>query len=207
MTFQLTDAALKSAFPKLSPTIRAMVLTSSPPALDKYQIDSARRVAAFMGQTYHESAGFTARAEKLNYSAAGLRKTFPRHFKTDAIAASYAHQPAKIASRTYASRMGNGDEASGDGWRYRGRGFIQLTGRENYSAFARAMGMTLDQAIAYLETDAGAFMSAAWFWDRQALNGLADGWQLTAISHAINGGDNGIEDRKTLSNAALRAFT
>ena len=164
--------------------------------LPKYNIDTALRVAAFYAQCAHESGEFTTTSENLNYSADGLNKIFAKYFvNAGRDAGPYARQPEKIANVVYANRMGNGDIASGDGWKYRGRGLIQTTGHDNYSAFAKSMGMTIDQAIAYIETKDGAVESACWFWTKNNLNNLADTSNLTAMTKVINGGNNGLSDR------------
>jgi len=121
------------------------------------------RLAGFLAQVAHESGGFTAVKENLNYSAPGLRNTFSKYFQTNEIAAQYARKPEKIANRVYANRMKNGDEASGDGYRFCGRGLIQLTGRDNYTKFAAALDMSIEDTVAYLETPEGACASAGWF--------------------------------------------
>ncbi|RYF48938.1 MAG: glycoside hydrolase family 19 protein [Cytophagaceae bacterium] len=202
----LTDTILKNAFPKLSPKTRKMVLDAIGPALTRYDITTPKRLAAFLGQTAHESGMFAHRLENLNYSAQGLIRTWPTRFN-EANASYYARDPTRIANRVYGGRLGNLPETSGDAARWIGRGFLQVTGKANYQSFATAMGMTLDEAVAYLETDIGAFMSAAWFWDREALNQYADKWQITVISKRINGGTNGLADRIALSNACLKALS
>ena len=131
-----------------------------------YEINTPQRMAAFIAQCAHESAGFTALVENLNYRWQSLRKVFPKYFPTDELAQDYANRPNKqeaIANRIYASRMGNGDEASGDGFRYRGRGLIQLTGRSNYTWFAASLEITPEEATDYLMTFEGAAQSACWF--------------------------------------------
>ena len=160
----------------------------------------------FLAQVGHESGGLRYKAENLNYSAEALTRVFGKYFDRNR-AARYARNPRLIASRVYANRMGNGNELSQDGWKYRGRGLIQLTGHDNYAAFARAMGMTINEAVAYLETDAGAAMSAAWYWSERGLNELADAGEFTAITRKINGGLNGAADREALlarARAAIR---
>lgn len=164
-------------------------------AFEYASINTPKRIAAFLAQTGHESAGYTVFTENLNYSSAGLRKTFPKYFPTQALADQYARKPEKIANRVYANRMGNGDEASGDGWRFRGRGVIQLTGRENVTRFSEAMGLTLEEGIDYLNTIDGACMAGAWYWLDRGLNIYADEDDFTALTRAINGGLNGWEDR------------
>ncbi|SFQ00649.1 putative chitinase [Sphingomonas rubra] len=171
--------------------------------LPAYDIDSRKRVASFLAQVGHESGGFTARVENLNYSAAGLRKVFPRYFPSDALANAYARKPERIANRVYANRMSNGDEASGDGWRYRGKSLIQVTGKANHEAFAKWIGMTLTHAIAYLLTLEGAVMGAVWFWVTNDLNSYADADRITDLSEAVNGGTNGLAERKAIWREAL----
>lgn len=170
--------------------------------LPVYGMNNRKRVACFLAQVGHESAGLTARLENLNYGAPGLLSTFAKYF-TAAQAASYARQPERIANRVYANRMGNGSEASGDGWRYRGKGMMQVTGKANHIAFAKWIGMTLDDATAYLTTVEGAVMGAIWFWTAHDLNELADADRITDMTKVINGGTNGIDDRKRLWKLAL----
>jgi putative chitinase len=165
-------------------------------AFPKYDINTAERAAGFLAQCGHESMDFTVLKENLNYGAKGLRGTFVKYFADDAIATKYERKPEMIANRVYASRMGNGNEASGDGYKYRGRGAIQLTGRDNYSAFATAIGKSIDETIAYLETLDGAIESACWFWKKNGLNEIADKKDILAMTKRINGGTIGLEDRK-----------
>lgn len=171
----------------------------------KYGINTKHRVAAFLAQVAHESGEFTAVRENLNYSAEALRRVFRKYFPSDALAQAYARKPERIANRVYANRMGNGNEASGDGWKFRGRGLIQLTGKNNYTAFAKDNGMTLDEAVKYLETIEGAVESAAWFWYTNGLNALADQGPsaFTKVTQRINGGQNGAAHRLQLYNRAL----
>ena len=164
--------------------------------LPKYKIDTVLRLSAFLAQCAHESGEFTVTQENLNYSADGLNKVFGKYFITAGRdAKAYARQPEKIANVVYANRMGNGDIASGDGWKYRGRGLIQTTGHDNYSAFAKSIGMTIEQVIAYIQTKDGAVESACWFWTKNNLNALADASEITKMTKVINGGDNGLQDR------------
>jgi putative chitinase len=164
--------------------------------LPKYKIDTVLRLSAFLAQCAHESEEFTVTQENLNYSADGLNKTFGKYFiKVGRDATPYARQPEKIANVVYADRMGNGNIASGDGWKYRGRGLIQTTGHDNYSAFAKSIGMTIEQVIAYIQTKDGAVESACWFWTKNNLNALADASNITKMTEVINGGDNGLKDR------------
>ena len=164
--------------------------------LPDYEINTPERVAAFIAQCAHESGGFKSLRENLNYRAESLMRTWPRHFPTMEIAQQYARQPERIANRAYANRMGNGNEASGDGWRYAGRGLIQLTGKNNYTAFANSIDMPLDEVPAYLETFDGAVHSACWFWATNNLNQFADTGDIRTMTRRINGGLNGLEDRE-----------
>lgn len=165
-------------------------------ACDRFEINTVSRLSCFLAQVAHESGGFNAVKENLNYGAKGLMTTFHKYFPDEHTALAYERQPEKIANRVYANRMGNGDEASGDGFKYRGRGLIQLTGHDNYHAFASDMGLSIDEAIEYLETYEGAAMSAAWFWWRNNLNTWADQEDMLTLTKRINGGTIGLEDRK-----------
>jgi putative chitinase len=169
----------------------------------KYEITSVNRVAGFLSQCGHESNDFTVLRENLNYSAEGLNKTFKKYFPTVESAQPYARQPEKIANKVYANRMGNGPESSGDGFKYRGRGAIQLTGHDNYKAFASAIGKTIDDTVAYCETLEGAIESACWFWKGRALNALADAGDVLGMTKRINGGTVGLDDRQKRWDNAL----
>jgi putative chitinase len=164
--------------------------------LPEYGIDTPQRVAAFIAQCAHESGGFKFLKENLNYRAVSLRKTFSKYFPDDAVAAAYANKPQMIANRVYANRMGNGDEASGDGFRYCGRGLIQLTGRDNYAFFAGSLDIPIEEAAEYLETFEGSVQSACWFWESNNLNQWADKDDILTLTKRINGGTIGLEDRK-----------
>jgi len=167
--------------------------------LPDYDINTPERIASFLAQCTHESNDFTALKENLNYRPASLRKLFPTHFETDEIAEHYASLPNKqesIANRMYANRMGNGDEASGDGYRYCGRGAIQITGKDNYFWFAASISITPEEASEYMQTFEGALQSACWFWENNNLNKWADAGDMDKMTHIINGGTIGIEDRK-----------
>jgi putative chitinase len=166
--------------------------------LPDYEINTAQRIAAFVAQCSHESAGFTALKENLNYKAVTLRKIFPKYFPSDDLANVYANMPNKqeaIANRVYASRMGNGDEHSGDGYRYCGRGLIQLTGKTNYQSFADSLEMNVEDVPDYLATFEGAAQSACWFWESNNLNQWADKGDIVTLTKRINGGTIGLEDR------------
>ncbi len=161
----------------------------------EYGINTPVRLAAFVAQCAHESANFKFLRENLNYRAESLMRTWPRHFPTIEIARQYEKKPEKIANRAYANRMGNGDESSGDGWRYLGRGLIQLTGKENYTWFAASLNMEVDDVVEYLGTFEGAVQSACFFWESNELNKWADKKDIVTLTKRINGGTIGLEDR------------
>lgn len=166
-------------------------------------LENPKREAAFVAQVAHESGGFTATKENLKYKAASLMKTFHKYFPSMSLAMEYERKPEKIANRVYANRMGNGDEASGDGWMFHGRGLIQLTGRDNYTRFANSIGKTVEDTAAYMETAAGATASAGWFWYANKLNAYCDNDEFVMLTKRINGGTIGLEDRKRLYLLAL----
>jgi putative chitinase len=167
-------------------------------ALPDYDINTPQRVAAFVAQCAHESGGFRALKENLNYKAATLRKIFPKYFPDDATANHYASLPNKqeaIANRVYGGRMGNGPEASGDGFRYCGRGLIQLTGKQNYQNFADSIETPVEDIPEFLATFEGAVQSACWFWEANNLNQWADKGDILTLTKRINGGTIGLDDR------------
>jgi putative chitinase len=174
--------------------------------LDDYEINSPLRVAHFIAQCAHESGNFVFIKENLNYKAASLQKTFPKYFPTAELAAQYANRPERIANRVYANRMGNGDEASGDGWRYCGRGLIQLTGKDNYTFFAGSLEISTEEASEYLQTFEGAVQSACFFWEQNKLNQWADAGDILTLTKRINGGTIGLEDRIKHYEHALHIF-
>lgn len=173
--------------------------------LPKYAITSPHRVAMFLAQTAHESGGFTALAENLNYRAASLSAIWPKRFPPD-VAKQYEHHPEMIANRAYCDRMGNGPEQSGDGWKFHGRGLIQLTGKSNYVAFAKEIGMDIDECVKYCETPEGAVESACWFWEHHNLNAISDAGDVVHATKVINGGTLGLDDRTARYNHALQVF-
>lgn len=175
-------------------------------AAARYGIDTSLRVAAWLAQIAHESARFACVVENLNYSAEGLQRIFPRHFPTDDLAQKYARKPGPIASRVYANRLGNGDEASMDGWTYRGRGLIQITGRGNYLACGKALGLPLVSNPELLLTPSHAAMSAAWFWDARGLNAVADLGEIERVTRLVNGGLHGLADRVAIYTRARSVF-
>ncbi|HET6607825.1 MAG TPA: glycoside hydrolase family 19 protein [Rhodopila sp.] len=192
--------------PHLTEADRAGWLQVLPAPLRKAGITTTNRVAAFLGQCAVESGGFRLLEEDLNYSAARLCVVWPSHFPDQAAAEACAMAPERLANTVYANRLGNGDSASGDGWRFRGRGLIQMTGRETYQRFAQAMGLTLDIAVDHAGTHQGAVDSAAWFWSSRKLNALADAWSLEKLTISINGGSQGAADRARLCEAARHAI-
>jgi putative chitinase len=173
--------------------------------LPDYDISTPQRTAAFLAQCAHESGGFTALHENLNYRPETLCKVWPHYFN-ESNANDYAHQPEKIANRAYAGRMGNGDETSGDGWNYCGRGLIQLTGKNNYQAFADSIQTDIGQIPAYLQTFEGAIQSACWFWENNNLNACADAGDIVKMTKIINGGTLGLDDRTARYNHALQVL-
>lgn len=167
--------------------------------LPEYKINTKLRLAHFLAQILHESGNLKYKSENLNYSAKALRSVFGKYFKTDEIANQYARKPEKIANRVYANRMGNGDEASGDGWKFRGRGLIQLTGKINYTNCGQSIKLNLLNNPDLLINSAEASMkTACWFWYKNNLNELADKDDIKNITKRINGGFNGLEDRSSI---------
>ena len=163
---------------------------------EKYEVNTKLRIAHFMAQISHES-GLKPISENLNYSSQGLIQTFSKYFTTTE-AINFANQPEKIANRVYANRMGNGDEKSGDGWKYRGRGFIQITGKINYFQLANDTDLDCLKNPDLLLQEANAMISALWFWNKAGLNKLADKNDIKGITRKINGGYNGLEHRTEL---------
>jgi putative chitinase len=162
---------------------------------EKYEINTALRIAGFLSQCGHESGGFRYTVENFNYSAARLLMVFPHYFNADS-AKNYEYKPEKIANRVYANRMGNEDEASGDGWQYRGRGLIQLTGKDSYAAFSMAADNNSLVEPDLLEQPELAAMSAGWYWSTRKINSLADAQDVLGMTKRINGGTNGLDDRQ-----------
>jgi putative chitinase len=172
-----------------------------------YEINTVNRVAGFIAQCAHESNNFRVLQENLNYSSKALDAIFGKYFvRAGRNAKEYHRQPEKIANVIYASRMDNGDTASGDGWRFRGRGVIQLTGRHNYTKFGSSLSITAEQAIKYVKTKKGALESACWFWDTNKINRYADKQDITGMTKRINGGTIGLADRKKHYKHALEVL-
>jgi putative chitinase len=206
--FDSVPSTVPSAVPSTAPSglkldklkghIPDAVIAMIPDTAAKFQINTPLRLAHFLAQCGHESGGFRATQENLNYSAQGLNGIFKKYFPTAAAAAAYARQPAKIASKVYANRMGNGSEASGEGYKFRGRGYIQLTGKENYTAFGKAIN---EDIISNPDIVASkyALLSAAWFFTKNGLHKMADGGAsdavVTQVTKRVNGGTIGLADR------------
>jgi len=174
-----------------------LLIASLNSELPKANINTTFRVCAFLSQVAEESGHFLRYRENLNYSAEALLKVWPTHFDKTNVD-KYAHNPEKIANRAYANRMGNGDEASGDGWRYAGKGLIQLTGRDNYRHYAQATGVDALAHPELLTTPQVAVNSACWFWSVNDLNHWADVEDITSITKHVNGGVLGLSERKAL---------
>ena len=183
---------------KLKGHIPDSVIAQLPDVISTYKIDTALRLSHFLAQTGHESAQFKAVSENLNYGAKGLRGIFGKYFPTDALAAAYERKPEKIANRVYASRMGNGDEASGDGYKYRGRGYLQITGKSNYESVSKDLGVDFVKNPDLVATQY-PLLSAAWFWNKNGLNAIADKGAddatVTSVTKRVNGGTIGLPDR------------
>ena len=203
-TFDFKKEQLKEMIPK-NPYVDQWFEALSE-ILPEYEITTPQRGAAFLAQCAHERGGFVFLKENLNYKAASLRRVFPKYFPDDAIAAQYAGKGEMIANRVYANRMGNGDEASGDGFRYCGRGLIQLTGKNNYTFFAGSLDIPVEEASEYLQTFEGAVQSACFFWEQNKLNQWADAGDILTLTKRINGGTIGLEDRVKHYNHALHIF-
>jgi putative chitinase len=171
------------------------------------------RLAHFLAQIIHESGNFAYSEENLNYSVEGLLTIFSKYFDNRALAEQYARKPEKIANRVYANRMGNGDEASGDGWNYRGRGLIQLTGKNNYKACGDALGLDLVNKPVLLSMDVensvnaeNSVKAACWYWRSRGINTFADKDDIAAVTKLVNGGMNGIADRIKILQRAKKEF-
>lgn len=184
---------------KLKGHVPDSVINQIPGIQEKFAVNTPLRLAHFLAQCGHESGGFRITQENLNYSAKGLQGIFKKYFPSEALALDYAKKPQKIANRVYGGRMGNGNEASGDGYTFRGRGFIQLTGRDNYKAFDDAVEDNILENPDLVATKY-PLASAAWFWNKNKLNQLADKGNapevVTMITKRVNGGTIGLADRQ-----------
>ncbi|UUE09623.1 glycoside hydrolase family 19 protein [Dickeya zeae] len=207
MTLEISQEKLK----KVMTAAGADDLAQFQPALQQEcnaaQIDTPLRFAHFIAQIAHESNELRARVENLNYSAKGLRSVFGRYFTTDEMAAQCERNPEAIANIVYANRLGNGATQTGDGWKYRGRGLIQLTGRDNYRTCGSAIGQDLVTNPDLISQNPDVSVAAAiWFWKKNGLNELADQDDINGITRRINGGLNGLVDRKNYLAKAKRVF-
>ena len=213
----ITESQIRRIMPKAkNANIKAFVEAFNKYS-EQFELNTKMRVSHFIGQIAHEAAELNAVEENLNYSAEGLLRTFPKYFKTSAEAAAYARKPMQIANRVYANRMGNGDEKSGDGWKYKGRGLIMITGRNNYKAYQNS-GYCVGDLLSHTEWLAqypGALKSAMWFWKANNLNSIADrddGSKITGdeiakqITKRINGGFLGLAQRQYYVRIAKRVF-
>lgn len=167
------------------------------PVVDRYEINTPQRLAAFLATCHHETGGFRTFVENTRYSAERLMTIWPTRF-TPETAKRYGNRPQAIANCVYANRMGNGSEATGDGWRYRGRGAIQITGYENYRLMSRELDIPLEDLPDYLQTTTGAIESAAVWWYNNRCNQLADTGDITRVTQRVNGGLTGLNDRQRL---------
>jgi len=185
----------------IKPLLPESIFNRLPEVIKRYEINTPKRLAHFISQCGHESGGFKVFTENLNYSAEGLLKTFPKYFNAETAAAS-ARKPERIANRVYANRMSNGNEESGDGWKFRGRGCIQLTGRANYTAYDQAVP---ENVLENPDLVAGALAldSAGWFWKTNGLNKIADAGDVTAVTKRVNGGTHGLADRQSRYSALI----
>ena len=181
---------------KLKGHVPDSVITQIPGVMEKFEINTPLRLAHFLAQCAHESGEFKVTSENLNYGAKGLSITFKKYFLSEALAVPYERKPEKIANKVYANRMGNGNEASGEGYKFRGRGFIQLTGKDNYKAFGTAIGVDLISHPELVATDY-ALLSAAWFFSKNCLKKCVDASDLTvtAVTKCVNGGNTGLVER------------
>ncbi len=203
----LTIDLLKKIMPRMerNPNDCAALFPHLVAAMNEAQINTELRIAAFLAQVGHESAEFKAWEENLNYSADALLKTWPKRFDS-AKAAEYARKPEKIANLVYANRMDNGDEKSGDGWKYAGKGPIQLTGKQNYESCGKSLGLDLLSNPQLAATKEVGFRVAGWYWKLHKLNELADKRDFQGITKKINGGTIGQAHRDELYKKALDVF-
>lgn len=205
MTFTFTEEQLAKIIPGNSYIAEWHTALSS--ILPEYDIWTPERVAHFMAQTAHESGNYSTLTENLNYRAETMRKVFPKYFPNQALAESCVGHPDKLANKVYGNRMGNGNEASGDGYRFRGRGLIQLTGRDNYTRFAESIEMDVNEVPNYLETFEGAVQGACWYWEANNLNRYADDNDIVTLTKRINGGTIGLDDRKLRHEKAVKILS
>ncbi|UAA37909.1 glycoside hydrolase family 19 protein [Paraneptunicella aestuarii] len=195
--FPISADDLKAMIPNASEENLAKYLPALNDVLPQFSIDTPLRVAHFIAQVAHESGALRHSVENLNYSAAALRSVFGKYFTTDEMAQEYHRQPERIANVVYANRMGNGDSESGEGWKYRGRGLIQLTGKDNYHSCSQKIGLDLIANPDLVSDDPKVSVSVAcWYWNSRNLNEVADNDDVLTVTKKINGGTHGLDDRK-----------
>lgn len=203
----LTVALLRQIMPNITAANAEKYVEPLASAMSEVNIDTPLRQAHFIAQIAHESGSFRYVEENLNYSESALNAVFGKYFNAGNPAADYARQPEKIANCVYADRMGNGDQGSGEGWKFRGRGLIQLTGKSNYEAFADFCDQDLLNNPALVASDPLlAVSTATWYWQSRDLNRYADTDDITGVTKRINGGTNGLDDRKAFLERAKEAF-
>lgn len=185
----ISESKFKRVFPRAVDGVYQTIADYA----EEYGLDTKQKEAMFLAQCGHETAGFTRFTENLNYSADGLLRVFPKYFNKET-AQQYARRPEAIANRVYANRMNNGDEASGDGWKYRGRGIIQVTGKKNYQAFQSWVGERVTPESLTTEMDL-CVLAGFWYWSVNGLDKISD---IVTVTKRINGGTNGLSDRKAL---------
>lgn len=183
----------ESKFNRVFPNARSGIYNTIGDYVEEYGLDTISKQSMFLAQCGHETVGFSVFIENLNYSRQGLLTVFKKYF-TPETAKQYARHPEKIANRVYANRMGNGDEASGDGWRYRGRGLIQVTGKNNYQSFQSWVGEKVSPESLVSDLDI-CVLSGFWYW---SVNGLSKISDIVTVTKRINGGTNGLDDRRSL---------
>jgi putative chitinase len=207
MTIALTKEQLQVIMPAAKEENIELYLTALNEKLPEFNILSNLQVAHFIAQIAHESGSFIYKTENLNYSAKALRGVFGKYFHSDEIASEYARKPESIANIVYANRMGNGGTDTGDGWRYRGRGLIQLTGRNNYFRCGSDIGIDLENEPELLAEDANAAVAAAcWYWQSNKINAPADQDDVKQVTRKINGGYHGLDDRNAFLNRAKKVL-
>ncbi|MDB2315676.1 glycoside hydrolase family 19 protein [bacterium] len=200
-------ATLKKCLPKAKEANLAKFIEGINETFDTFDMTNPQRQAMFLAQTAHESGNFKFTEENLNYSGSALMRVWPRHYPTKEIAAVYNRNKEMIGNRSYGGRMGNGDEASGEGWKYRGRGIIQLTGKNNYRACSEALGIDLIENPEIAKDNPVAVLSAGWFWETRRLNRWCDKGDVKKVTRLINGGTNGLKDREQHYNHILHVLS
>lgn len=192
---QLSLDQLRACLPEAKVSNLEQFLEGINETFEHFEINTPARCAMFLAQTAHESGNFSTTQENLNYSSKGLTGIFKKYFPTQDSTISYERKPERIANRVYANRMGNGNEGSGDGYKYRGRGLIQLTGKDNYTNCGTALGLDLLTDPDQVAQNPVAVLSAGWFWDTRRLNTWADKEDIKTVTKKINGGTIGLADR------------